>query len=65
MKRADRRYRGRKPRGGLTAGQAGIVIITIIVLMMVLTMKVSSHYWGGKSCGEQLYDAIFVAKDWD
>lgn len=64
MRRADRRYRGRKPRGGLSAEQAGVVVLAVLVAMLVLTMKVNSQ-WCGKSVGEQVHQAVFVTKDWE
>lgn len=64
MNRADRRrYKGRKPRSGLTAEQVGLVVLITLAAILFMTMKVNS-YWCGKSCGEQLYDALFVTEDW-
>lgn len=64
MRRADRRYRGRKPRRGLSAEQAGIVVLAVLVAILVLTMRANSQYCG-KSVGEQVYQAVFVTKDWE
>ena len=103
MRRADRRYRGRKPRRGLFFGvprrspaervrwgeetqgsrrrflrkektkqsglwvdveQAGIVVLAVLVAILVLTMRANSQYCG-KSVGEQVYQAVFVTKDWE
>lgn len=64
MRRADRRYRGRKTRGGLSAEQAGVVVLAVLVAILVMTMKVNSQYCG-MSVGEQVHQAVFVTKDWD
>ena len=64
MRRADRRYRGRKPRGGLSAEQAGVVVLAVLVAILVLTMRANSQYCG-MSVGEQVYQAVFVTKDWE
>ena len=55
MKRAG--YRGRKPGGGLTPEQAAVAAV------LLMTMKVNSQ-WCGKTCGQQLYEAVFVTEDW-
>lgn len=65
MKHADyRRYRGRKPRSGLSAGQAGIMFVLVLAVMLVLTIHANSQ-WFGMTAGEQVHQALFVAKDWD
>ena len=67
MRRAEkdrRRYRGRRPRCGLTAEQAGVVVLAVLVAILVMTMKVNSQYCG-MSVGEQVYQAVFVTKDWE
>lgn len=61
MKRA--RYRGRKPRGGLTPEQTAAAILTVMAAVLLMTMKVNSQ-WCGKTCGQQLYEAVFVTEDW-
>ena len=58
MKRV--RYRGRRPRGGLTAEQ---VIVAAAAAVLFLTMRVNSQ-WCGKTCGQQVYEALFVTEDW-
>ena len=63
MKRAER-YRGKRPRGGLTAGQVAAMALITLAAVLVMTMKVSAQ-WCGQTCGEQLYIALFVAEDWD
>ena len=64
MRRAERRYRGRKPAPGLGAGQIGMLAIILLVLMLALTIRANCH-WTGMDAGEQLHQAVFVAKDWD
>lgn len=61
MKRAG--YRGRKPGGGLTPEQAAVAILTVMAAVLLMTMKVNSQ-WCGKTCGQQLYEAVFVTEDW-
>lgn len=61
MKRA--RYRGRKPRGGLTPEQAAVAILTVMAAVLLMTTKVNSQ-WCGKTCGQQFYEAVFVTEDW-
>lgn len=63
MRRADGRYKGRRPRGGLTAGQVCVTAVTVILAVLLMTMKVNSQ-WCGMSVGEQLYEAVFVTEDW-
>ena len=63
MKRAER-YRGKRSRSGMTAGQVAAMALIGLVAMLVMTMKVSGQ-WCGQTCGEQLYIAMFVAKDWE
>lgn len=63
MRRAERRYRGRRPRGGMTPGQIGVTAVTVILAVLLMTMKVNSQ-WCGQTCGEQLYEALFVTEDW-
>ena len=58
------RYRGKKPRSGLTAEQAIVVVLILMVATLVLTMRASAEITG-MSVGEQLHQALFVAKDWD
>lgn len=60
MRRA--KYRGRKPRGGLTPEQAVIAVLVTMVLVLLLTVRVNSA-WTGLSCGEQLYQALLVTGD--
>ena len=60
MKRADRR----RPRGGLSAGQAGVVFLVTLAAILALTIHANSQ-WTGLSAGEQLHHALFVVKDWD
>lgn len=62
MKRAER-YRGKRPRSGMTAEQVAAVALITLVAILVMTMKVNSQ-WCGQSCGEQLYEAMFVTEDW-
>ena len=54
MRRAER-YRGKRPRGGLTAEQVAAVALITLAAILVMTMK---------TCGEQLYEALFVTGDW-
>lgn len=59
MKRADKpndHYRGRRPKAGLTAGQAAIVMLLVIAAILAMTVHASSH-WTGHSCCEVLPDA--------
>lgn len=62
MKRAER-YRGKRPRSGMTAEQVAVVALITLVAILVMTMKVNSQ-WCGQTCGEQLCEAIFVTGDW-
>ena len=55
------RYRGRR---GVTAEQAAVLVIVAVAAVLLLTMRA----WAlqtGESIGEQLYEALFVAQDWD
>lgn len=58
------RYRGKKPRRGMTPEQATIAAVVVMALMLLLTMKASST-WTGLSCREQLYQALLVTEDWE
>ena len=58
------RYRGRRPRSGLSGEQVIAVAIIMLVAMLVMTMKASAEITG-MSVGEQMNQALFVAKDWD
>lgn len=61
---APARYRGRRPRGGLTPEQViGVAIITIAA-MLALTIHATSE-WTGMSAGDQLYHALYVLEDWE
>lgn len=63
MRRADR-YRGKKPRGGLSPlGVATVAILTLICILY-MTMTVSAEITGEEP-GEQIYQALFVTKDWE
>ncbi|MCQ2439454.1 MAG: hypothetical protein MJ074_06805 [Oscillospiraceae bacterium] len=65
MKRAEKKnYRGKKPRAGFTAEQAVIFAALVLAAVIALTISVNAK-WTGKSAGAQLYEAVFVAKDWD
>ena len=61
MKRV--RYRGRRPRGGLTAEQVIVAAAAAVLIVLFLTMRVNSQ-WCGKTCGQQVYEALFVTEDW-
>ncbi len=63
MRSADGRYKGRRSRGGMTPGQIGVTAVTVILAVLLMTMKVNSQ-WCGQTCGEQLYEAVFVTEDW-
>lgn len=63
MRSADGRYKGRRPRGGMTPGQVCVVAVAVILAVLLMTMKVNSQ-WCGMSVGEQLYEAVFVTEDW-
>lgn len=56
------RYRGKKPRRGMTPEQAAIAVLVTMVLVLLLTLRVNSA-WTGLSCGEQLYQALLVTGD--
>lgn len=58
------RYRGKKPRRGMTPEQAAIAAVVVMALMLLLTMQASST-WTGLSCREQLYQALLVTEDWE
>ena len=64
MRRADGRYRGRKPGKGLTSEQVILLSLVALAAILMLTMRASS-VWTGMSCGEQLYQAVFVTEDWE
>lgn len=64
MRRADGRYRGQKPRSGLTAEQVILLSVVALAAILMLTMRVSS-VWTGMSCREQLYQALCVTEDWE
>ena len=61
MKRV--RYRGRRPRGGLMAEQVIVAAAAAVLVVLFLTMRVNSQ-WCGKTCGQQVYEALFVTEDW-
>lgn len=68
MKRAEsprrsRGYRGKR-RSGLTAEQVLLLAVVVLVAVMALTIRAAGK-WTGMSAGEQLYQALFVAKDWE
>lgn len=67
MKRADknRPYKGKKGRGGLDGDQVIIVSLLLILAMLAMTIHVNSCYWTEMTAREQLYQALFVTKDWD
>lgn len=62
MRRA--RYRGRKPRAGLTETQVFAACLGILIAIVLMTLRVNSQ-WCGKSCGEQIYEAVFETEDWE
>lgn len=68
MRRAEkdgrRCYRGKKPRRGLSPEQTGVVVLAVLLAILVMTMKINSQYCG-MSVGEQVYQAVFVTKDWE
>lgn len=64
MRRADGRYRGRKPRGGLTAEKVILLSLVALAAILMLTMRACS-VWTGQTYGEQLYQALFVTEDWE
>ncbi len=64
MRRADGRYRGQRPGGGLTAEQVILLSLVALTAILLLTMRANSA-WTGMSCGEQIHQALCVAKDWD
>ena len=64
MRRADGRYRGRKPRGGLSSEQVILLSLVALAAILMLTVRASS-VWTGESCAEQIHQALFVTKDWE
>lgn len=66
MKRAEKRrpYRGRKPRRGFSGEQVIIFALLMLLAVMAMTIHANSS-WTGMTAQEQLYRALFVAKDWD
>ena len=64
MRRADGRYRGRKPGKGLTPEQVILLSLVALAAILMLTVRASS-VWTGESCGEQIHQALFVTKDWE
>ena len=63
MRRADGRYKGRRPKSGLTPGQIRVAAVAVILAVLLMTMKVNSQ-WSGMSCAEQLHEALVVTGDW-
>ena len=47
----------------MTAEQVAAVALITLAAILVMTMKVNSQ-WCGQTCGEQLYEALFVTGDW-
>ena len=60
MRRADG-YRGKKPRGGLTAGQ--VCAVFLAVLLLAMTTRAASQ-WSGQPAHQVLYEAVFETEDW-
>jgi len=57
----ERRYRGKKDKEGRFLG---LVALLTIGAILALTIHANSQ-WTGRSAEEQVYEALFVAKDWD
>ena len=55
------RYRGRR---GVTAEQAAVIAAVAIAATLLLMMHGYAKQ-SGVSIGEQIYEALFVAQDWD
>lgn len=60
MKRGN--YRGK--RRSLDGEKVMIVATVILLAILAMTVRVSAQCTG-MSAGEQLREALFVAKDWD
>lgn len=60
MKRKN--YRGK--RRGLDGDQVIVLAAFVMAAVLLLTMTVNAR-WTGKSVGEQLYEAVFVTRDWE
>lgn len=56
----DRRYRGKR---GLSGEQVMIIAASVVLAMVAMTIWACADMTG-LSAGEQLRDALFVAKDW-
>ena len=57
-------YKGKKPRGGMSAGQVAIAAILVLLAMLAITIHMNTELTG-QSAGDQIYTALFVAKDWE
>ena len=62
MRRADG-YRGKKPRGGLTAGQVCAAFLAVLVVLLARTTRAASQ-WSGRPANQVLYEAVFETEDW-
>lgn len=56
----DRRYRGKR---GMSGEQVMIAAAAAILAILAMTIWACADMTG-LSAGEQLHDALFVAKDW-
>ncbi|WP_298022266.1 hypothetical protein [uncultured Dysosmobacter sp.] len=60
--RRVKRYRGKKPRGGLSPET--VMLIAVLAMMAILTMTMRiNRQWTGRSVRGQLYQAVFVTPD--
>lgn len=55
------RYRGKRNK---TERQLCAVVLIAFAAVLFLTMKANSQ-WTGMDIGEQVYEAVFIAEDWD
>ena len=46
------------------AGQVGALAILLLAAILALTVRANCQ-WTGMDAGEQLHQALFIAKDWD
>lgn len=60
MKRKN--YRGK--RRGLDGDQVIAVAVFVMAALLLLTMTVNARQTG-KSVGAQLYEAVFITRDWE
>lgn len=48
----------------MTETQVFAACLGLLIAIVLMTLRVNSQ-WCGKSCGEQIYEAVFVTEDWE